>query len=276
MNKSGISYPPCKAEENYLCVLWAPCDAQAGVKTVQIYQSLGHAVWYDTTPSSDTVWTGETQRAIANCKVAVLLYSSIAYNTAYFWQCYHSARLLKKPRFILHLEEGRHSLSGSRELEIERWVDPNAEDYGKKIERSWIRSILCEESKTGSERPGNDLGESFSPWDHPFSEDFTVNLRTHEMWDKNRCAQKTVSCEELSLFREKYSHSYLLLPMSFAADYREDEEDRGFIIRKTEAREALMQEKQESQSQASGNKKIGAFPEDYPYMDEFEYLDSQE
>lgn len=281
MNNSGISYPPCELDENYVCVLYAPCDAQVGEKIVEIYQSLGNAVWYDTTASSDMVWTDEIQRAIANCDVAVLIYSSEAFYACYFWQCYHFARLLKKPRLIFHLEKERMKVSAWEcPKEIEQWVDPEDEDYEKTIDHRWIQSMRCKESKNVIKQPKYDLGEHFSPfWNTPDRGEFFINLRTHEMWDENRCALKTVSCEELTLLRKNFMHACRFLPKSFAADYCENEDDRNFIVQKKREEELKkkMEEEQEREAQlkASENKSSGGFPEGYPYMDEFEYLNSQ-
>ena len=275
--------PPCDRKDPFICVIYCAGDEKAGLRTIQLYHEMGFPVWYDTTVSSNTVWTGETQDALAGCRVAVFLYSANAFYSDYFWQSYEYAHKLNKPHLTLHFDDNRNRLDDQRHMfQMERWVDADADDYPDHLEKYMIDSWIHKAAENSMPTEKKDLGTLLSPWNDPFRGTVTVNLRTHEAWDQNRRPLKPVSAEELNDLRNENSRIFTLLPMSYAFDYTPGADD-GYICsnlylkyeedKREKERKALELAEHKKQQDEDEIGLHGEFPEGYPYMDEFEYID---
>lgn len=283
-NPADFSCPPCGTKDPFLCVIWCAGDEKAGLRTIRLYHEMGFPVWYDTTASSNTVWTAETQDALAACRIAVFLYNSEnSFYSDYFWQSYEYAHKLNKPHLTLHLDGNRNILDERRHLfQLERWADADARDYPECLEKQMIGNLIGKAAEDGARTEKKDLGAVFSPWSDPFRDELTVNLRTHEAWDRDRRPLKPVSAAELNGLRNGYSRVFTLLPASYACDYTPSADD-GYLctdlyLRHEEERlekEKKARERAEAERRRSerGTGLRGEFPEGYPYMDEFEYID---
>lgn len=263
------SFPPCEIGGHFLCILYADEDAAAGLCCAEEFHRRGYRVWYDTTASSDSLFTSQTRDAIALCDILLLVYSEKAYESSYYWMCCRYAALLQKPRRILHLEEYRPHRGENTATERHHSVDRDQPDF------SFYLPKLPENGDPGR-KTEYDLGAVFAPQGDLLRACYTVNLRSHEAWDGEQRPLPILNDEALSALREKYSQRFRLLPVSFSADYRENREDSAFLS----ARAALAEEKPRAKTEEKCREEKSAqdsrrpFPEDYPYMDEFEYLDS--
>lgn len=257
------SFPPCEIAGHFLSILYADEDASAGLCCAEEFHRRGYRVWYDTTASSDCLFTARTRDAIAQCDILLLIYSERAYESAYYWMCYRYADLLQRPRRILHLEEYRPHRSENTAMERHYSLDREEPDLTFYLPR------LPENGETGRQTV-SDLGAVFTPLGDLLRACYTVNLRSHEAWDGEQRPLPILNDEALSALREKYSQRFRLLPVSFSADYRENREGRAVLAE--EKPRAKTEEKCREEKSAQDSRR--PFPEDYPYMDEFEYLDS--
>lgn len=161
-------------------------------------------------------------------------------------------------------------------------MEGDADNYPDSLEKHMIGSLIGKAADNSIQTEKKDLGVVFSSWSDPFRDDLTVNLRTYEAWDRDRRPLKPVSAAELNGLHNGYSRIYTLLPMSYAFDYTPGADD-GYICtdlylqheegkrKKEKNAHELAEHEQQRNERETGLR--GEFPEGYPYMDEFEYID---
>ena len=253
---------PAEPGPDSICFVCAPCDAAVGLRVILALRQRGWRVWFDRALFSGAEWSGPLSDAVELCAGLVLLYSDEAYDFPLIWNCFAFARGLKKPRLILHLDEreGQSISADGDPRQQERWADPAGEDFSQLCDPRWTLSLAAP-----CPPPCHDLAARIEGGDPGPDPVRFVNLRSHEAWNRDREFLKILSGQELKAIRSASPLFFRFVTgKSFTRDH--PPEPGQHASPKTEG----------SSPRDPGPKPAGSgpFPEGYPYMDEFEYLDS--
>lgn len=277
--KQKDSFPPCyHGNDRFFSLIFAPEDAEAGRRAIRGYNERGYHLWYNEELSRGVHWSGEISRAVELCDVLILLLSEDSFGSRSFSYARQFRTKLKKRLLLIHLDDTRwHNPDADPMLELQAWADPNAPDFEKACDDWHLHSYreLCGKTAEPQE-PIYDYGVLPILTEEDPAGVHLFNLRTHEAWNKEKAFLKILSDREIDAYRKNGALICRLIGKSYTRDYvpgSADEEYAAEIRHQKEEAKRKAEEKarKEAREREERQKNVWA---DYPYMDEFEYIDS--
>jgi len=288
-------FPSYIGMEPYVYLSFAYRDTEAAQKLGGIMKNLGYHVWYDTKLGEGRIWTGERSKAIED-SIAVVELSPRLESTFLEITAREFADLLGidvvtvDTRYVKYPDE-----NGTIHCSLEDETLP------ERLQRELLRVKNRYDQK---ERKNNityhDLqicyktGRAYSNF-ALLRDTFPVyccNLRTREVYTKD--GKRVMNEEKEEVIHGRWttvsggprfaseedvyrailwqSEEYRLVPRSTDSDYRGYPQDWEFARRLADDEEAVNEEI--SKVFREFNKRAEQAKRDYPYMDEFEYLNS--
>ena len=275
--------------EPYIYLSFSEWDDDVAPEVVRVLNEQGFRVAYDRMILEGELWSHTRADAIECCTLFVTISTPCA-RDSHIRDADHSfAELLEKP--IIYIE-----------TDVERWKDytdpdneiivgrPSDPDFADKCLKVLTARGLVPQSKeqiAGSagkvlrkfRKPERrwDLGvvyhEHYGDGDRMFKNDRSCNLRTRETVDSFKNELERPSDEELYRAIGWKCVRFDLFPRSKGYDYYETDEDKAFRRRLcTLGGKPVPEIKAQYDKE---QKEINDYWRDYPYMDEFEYVDSR-
>ncbi|MBR6090003.1 MAG: hypothetical protein IKP86_08725 [Anaerolineaceae bacterium] len=272
--------PSYQGFEPYIFLSFAPCEIEEGIFTLSVLNRMGCRVWYDERMLTGRPWTGEICDAIGGCTVFFEVsgpgyHVSLTKNLASEF-----ASLLEKKIIYARLKAPEKNSSYSSPTFFYSSIDdPEYPDLCRKaLEHTGYFSA----KPAGSEPEKYDLMldyyKSFEDWKGAFGGRLPqhLNLRTHE--SHGYLGHYPRSDEDVyTAVRYGKKERFYLRRRGDEEDYKPNREDKLFMekIRKLNGEEPDdLRRKYVREPEIP--KPHGPFPAGYPYMDEFEYLSSDD
>ena len=289
-----FGFPPYSGKEPYVYLNYSRLDTEEAAKLAGIIRDLGYPVWYDDQLETGRIWTGRRSRAVEGSMATVELYTADDRVTHIECLAREFGSCLGIPDIFINtvhtdFEDDEGSIHG-------KITD---EDFPARLKAALERAGKASGTNAAEKRKGaSDLAvryySSLNGKHGMFRNDYTYkcNLRTREKFRKdgtrvmNEPRQeyrygRLVTCRPEPAFasdEEVYRAALWLregfeaVPASAERDYIGTREDWAFDRRLAALKtgtdpeiEAEYKEKRE---------KIRESREGYPYMDEFEYINS--
>jgi hypothetical protein len=283
---NSISDPCYHGSEPFYSLIFTKEDADAGVRAIRAYNQAGYRLWYNEDLPRGVKWSGEISRAEELCDVLILLYrnNGVDWYSEDFWNAYWFRRRLQKRLLLIVLDDAKwYDPHRNRLIEDVIFVNLETDNF----ERECNSSVFLqkhEDSSGGTETERREAVYDFGvEADTDKNKDTQVhmfNLRTHEAWDKERFFIKILSDQEADRYFR--SAACRLIARSYTRDYEKTALDRQYSEEKQRAEEerkrAEEKRKREEEEKAlkAERERANRDPwKDYPYMDEFEYIDRQ-
>ena len=293
--EEAFGFPPYTGNGPYVYLNYSRLDTEEAAKLAGIIRELGYPVWYDDQLGTGRIWTGRRSRAVEGSMAVVELFTSEDRVTHIECLAREFGELLGIPGIFINTvhtnfadEEGcLHGKITDRDFperlkaELERAEKEYAENAGKRKEKGACDLMI---------RYYRFLGEKHGMFREEYS--YKCNLRTREKYDKNdkrvmdepkqdyrrgrlvTCRAEPAYAPDEEVYRAIMwlSEGFELAPASSERDYIGTREDWAFDKRLASLRtgtdpelRAEYREKRERIRESRAN---------YPYMDEFEYINS--
>ena len=291
LGENFFEYRSYRGNGKYIFLCFSEWDADIAAETVRILNELGFNVAYDRTILEARLWSSSRSDAIEDCSLYVTIdtpcerFSHIRYAADSF------AELLEIP--CLTIETSEKEWKYCKEDETNIVTRPGEPDFEEKCLKAFALKGMVpnngsdEESGSGRSRPFKkrkdrewDLGlkyyENYGDERRGFKHERQryCNIRTREV--TNWCGRKIEDASDEEMYRAIgwKRINFDLLPRSSRMDYfLSRKEDREFRQRLCTLGGRPVPEIQEEYRQE--RRRMDDYWRDYPYMDEFEYVDSQ-
>lgn len=289
--------PPYSGDDPYIYLNYSRLDEEDAAGLAELISELGYPVWYDEHLGTGRIWTGERSRAVAGSMAVVELYTGKQRHSHIECLAREFGDLLGIPHILINTEDTEFD-------DEEGYIYSRLTDEGfkAKLQKELERAEKISRAKatdTESRQGSFDLviryycsyGEKHGMFQNRYS--YKCNLRTREKYfrDGKRVMKDpvtdyiygrlvTLSPEpEYASDEEVYRaviwlcEGYELAPVSSEKDYIGTRDDWAFDKHLAELKTGIDPELKKLFDRE--NDRIRRSREDYPYMDEFEYIDSQ-
>ena len=249
---------------------------------IRVLNQLGCHVRYDREILRGMLWSGMRSDAIAGCSLFVHIHTKSEWGSHILLTNYYFADLLNKPVLFIEMDDEEFCWYDSGSTNVAgRPEDP---DFSEKCRRALERRGFYEvgsQSVLGTERPDGpkyDLGLSFfleyedRARLNKREQLINCNLRTRGATDFRGNSIPPLTDEDLYTAIKWKRECFFLLPKNRADDYQLQEEDRRFMNRLLEHIGKPIPEIAAEYAQKKAE--LESYWNSYPYMDEFEYMDS--
>ena len=273
------SYPSYQGNEPYIFLSFAPWEIKEGLATLSILNDAGCHVGYDEKLLTGRPWTSGICDAIEGCSVFFEVNGPESHFSLAKELASEFADRLEKRKIHAYLQHPDPEISYRSPTFFSCPIDdPNYPNLCRQgLEYTGYYSAEPENSTLGKHdlmlkyyASGEDRNRAFGGL-LPQS----LNLRTHE--SHGYLGHYPRSDEDVfTAVRYGRKEYYYLQSRSSEEDYKPRREDKLFMdrIRKLNGTDPDLERKFIPDS--NFQKSWGPFPADYPYMDEFEYLSSDE
>ena len=266
-------------------------DHDAAAETVRILNELGFYVVYDRSVLQGRLWSTDRSNAIEDCSVFVTINSPCEHNSHIREAECSFAEMLEKP--VITIETDRDDWKYYADESSHIASDPAEPDFGDKCLKALEQKGLVpapDRPDPARDKPVRfvfgvvdrserrwDLGlvyhEHYGDGGRQFRNDRRCNLRTRETFDSFKNKLEDPSDEELYRAIGWKCVDFGLFRRSSSRDYYMSEADREFTRRLCTLGGKPVPEIKAQYDREK--KEIEDFWRDYPYMDEFEYVDSR-
>ncbi len=292
LGENFFEYRTYRGDEPYIFLNFSEWDADLAAGTVRILNELGFNVAYDRTILEGKLWSGDRSDAIEDCSLFVTMrspcerYSCIGISGCEF------AELLEKPIVTIETDEKMWEYCDDDGDLI--GTMPSEPDFAEKCLKAFAMKGLVPApekpasgggagSRAGSFRKKKkerewDLGvtyyENYGDDRRGYRNDLHINsnLRTRETWNSRREPLEKASDEEIYRAVCWKCIRFDLFTRSREMDYFPDSRDREF--RRTLCTLGGKPVPEIKEEYEKVKKRIDDYWSSYPYMDEFEYIDS--
>lgn len=301
-----FEYESYHGEEPYLYLGFSEWDADIAIDTIRSLNEAGFNVAYDKAILEGRLWSRGRSDKIEDCSLFVTISTPCEKNSHIRLADYYFAEMLEKPMVTIEADDrewkyytddtdvvpsrpgepdfaekciGIFALKGMQQNPGETDSGELGQDESGSDEQGGKRMKLRSFKGKRKERRW-DLGityyEHYGDQDRMFSRESqrNCNLRTHEVYDSFKNKLDDASDEELYRAIGWKLVRFDLFPRhDNMIDYISDRADMEFRRRLCAAGGKPIPEIQAEYKKAQ--KEIDDFWRDYPYMDEFEYMDSK-
>ena len=288
-----FEYRPYLGSRPYVFVSFSEWDHDVAAETVRILNELGFNVAYDRTVLSGRLWSRDKSNAIEDCSVFLTINSPHEKLSHIRLSEWSFADLLEKPIIILETDRSEWKYYTDESYGIAS--DPSETDFGEKCLRALEREGLSPDTERpdpSEDRPVRyvigvkdkkerkwDLGikyyKNYGDGETWYKKEQVryCNIRTREGSDWRGNKLDKLSDEEVYRAIGWKLVDFDLFPRSGSRDYMMLNDDREFIHRLSMLGGKAVPE---IKAEYDGVKKrIDDYWRDYPYMDEFEYVNSR-
>ena len=279
-----FEYEPYEGDDPYIYLSFSEWDGNIAPDMVRALCELGFHVSYDRDVLSGRLWSAMRSEAIERCSLFMYIhtpcekYSHILYTDTSF------AELLEKPTVYVEMDEEEYKYYDQDDEEVAG--KPSDSDFAGKCLRALAKKGMVPGMKRpeddAKERPGRrDLHdliviyyEHYGDQKGPFNRrrQRRCNLRTRETYDSSHNKLEKPSDEELYRAIGWKLAGYEIWKRSPKCNYVPMKEDCEFMRRlRGLAGKPVPEIDREYRER---QKAMDDYWRDYPYMDEFEYIDS--
>ena len=283
-----FEHRPYRGQKPYIYLSFSEWDADIASETVSILNEMGFHVSYDRMVLDGVLWSGSRSDKIEDCSLYVTLetpcerFSHIRYAADSF------AELLEIPYLAIETNEKYWEYCSEDGDTIA--TKPDEPDFAKKCLEAFARKGMTPDTSGEEEqRPRSFKKRKDRKWDLAITyyenylddqrwfkheHERTCNIRTREVTSWHGGKLEDASDEEMYRAIGWKRIRFDLLPRSSRMDrFLSMDEDRKFRERLCTLGGRAVPEIQEEYRK--DKKKMDDFWRDYPYMDEFEYVDSK-
>lgn len=288
-----FEYYSYRGGDPYIYLSFSEWDDDTAPETVRILNEMGYKVAYDRTILEGRLWSGSRSDAIENCSLFVTIRTPCEWGSHIRDADTSFAELLEKPMVFIEMNmKNAEYLIDDDDFVVGIPSDPDFADKCRKAFKlkGMLPSAVSPDAADGEGRPVRrklfkpkrewDLGVTYyehygdgeRAYKHERQRD--CNLRTREAFNWRHERLDPPSDEELYRAIGWKIIRFDLFPRSSGHDYFGlNEEDRAFRRRLCSLGGKRVPEI--SREYKAAQKKIDDYWRDYPYMDEFEYVDSK-
>ncbi len=282
---NSISDPCYHGNEPFYSLIFTKEDADAGVRAIRAYNQAGYRLWYNEDLPRGVKWSGEISRAEELCDVLILLYrdNGVDWYSEDFWNAYWFRRRLEKRILIVILDDSQFHDPHRKRFETVIHANPEKDGFEEACNPGWILGRHRDSgdgTETGHREAVYDFGVEVMSGREEETRIRMFNLRTHEAWDKERFFFKILTDQEADRYFR--SAACRLIARSYTRDYEKtaldwqySEEKQCAEEERKRAEEKRKREEEEKALKAERERANRDPWKDYPYMDEFEYIDWQ-
>lgn len=291
LGEDFFEYRPYLGSGEYVYVSFSEWDHDLAAETVRILNELGFNVAYDRAVLQGKLWSVSKSNAIEDCSVFVSLRSPCEWSSHISYAEEMFADLMEKPMVIIDTDM---KLRGE-DSENFVYSEPSEADFGEKCLKALARKGIAPLEKKpdpSEDKPVRyvigvkdrkerrwDLGITYyrdygdDRRGYRVDKGINCNLRTRETWDERRNRIEKASDEEVYRAIGWKLIRFDLFTRSKEMDYFMSREDKEFAEKLVTLGGKPVPEIKAEYDKI--RKRIDDYWRDYPYMDEFEYVDSK-
>ena len=288
-------FPPCSGKEPYVYLSYAWIDRAEAARLARLIRDIGYPVWYDRQLGTGRIWSGARSRAVEGSMAVVELYTGEERVSHVECLAREFGRLLGIPHILVDTEDPDYP---DREGDLHGSLTGG--DSESKL-RAGLESALAAAAEKAGDRGGKGSFDLVIRYDRNWraghgmfrsNGDFKCNLRTREKFDiRGRRVMKEperdyvsgrltelppegayASDEEVYRAVVWLGQGFELAPVSGERDYIGLPEDWVFARRLAGLETGLDPEISREYDQE--HRRAEEARANYPYMDEFEYINS--